>query len=102
MEMQQLNLCERDFALIIEALDHLPQKNIASDLMTDILKGMVATSEEERKQIVQEKVLREIKQKAEKEALIEEVRILQGKLLLFKRTLIEKNALNQVDEILSR
>lgn len=102
MEMQNLSLTERDFTLLVDALDHLPDKNIASDLMGDLLMGLSTQDENQRKKILQDRALKEVKLKKDRDALMEDVRILQGKLLMFKRYLIENNALQQVDEILSR
>lgn len=102
MEIEQLQLTEKDFTLIVEALDYLPDRHAVSDIMGDLLGTMMAPDDEARKKIQQEKVIRELKNKAAKDALKEDIRILQGKLLMFKRYLIEHNALQQVEDILKR
>jgi hypothetical protein len=44
----------------------------------------------------------QLKRQKERDALKEDIRILQGKLLLFKRYLIEQDALRQTREILNQ
>ncbi|MEP7317193.1 MAG: hypothetical protein ABI921_00575 [Panacibacter sp.] len=65
--LQQLNLTEKDFDLIIEGLENLPEKEMEQKII--ILK--------------------------------EDIKILQGKLLMLKRHLMQEGALSTTYDILN-
>jgi hypothetical protein len=101
MNIKDLELTEHDFKLIIEGLDALPERGAVGEMLGTVIEGLM----DERNPAFKERWKRELadrKRKEEliKEALREEVKILQGKLLMFKRYLMENNALAQVSEIL--
>jgi len=87
MNIKSLELTENDFKLLIDGLDCLPEKNASGELFVAIFEGKLG-----------DKNPGDIKRRADeikKEALKDEIRILQGKLLLFKRWLIEQKALKK-------
>jgi hypothetical protein len=104
MEIKNLELTEKDFQLLVEGLDCLPEKNAMGEAMSDMIIGMVAGDKKDTPEFLEHQRKREmerIKAKREKEALKEDIRILQGKLLLFKRFLIQQDALKQVEDMIN-
>lgn len=104
MEIKNLELSERDFQLLVEALDCLPEKNQGAEIMTELFVGMMKKDGENERfdEFERKRATDKLKKEREKEALKEDIRILQGKLLMFKRFLIQQDALKQVDDILNK
>lgn len=101
--LEELNLTERDFNILIDGLEHLPSKDAASDLMFDLLTMSLMKDDEEGKaKMKAEKSESDRKKKFEKELLLEDIKILQGKLTLFKRYLQENNLLKQANQIIGQ
>lgn len=104
MDIKNLELTERDFQLLIDGLDSLPDRNALGEAMSDMIIGMVAGDKKESPEFLEHQRKRELermKAKREKESLKEDIRILQGKLLMFKRFLIQQDALKQVEDIIN-
>lgn len=101
-ELKHLNLTEKDFDLLVEGLDSLPGKGMAGELMGGLLEAMLTKDDPESKSKF--RIEREKKQK-EKEfkqrEMKEEIKILQGKLLMLKRYLVQQGALNETYEIIN-
>lgn len=101
-ELKHLNLTEKDFDLLVEGLDSLPEKGMAGELMGDLLGAMLSKDDSEGKnkfQLEREKKQREkeIRQREMKE----DIKILQGKLLMLKRYLSQQGALNETYDIIN-
>ena len=101
-ELKHLNLTEKDFDLLVEGLDSLPEKGRAGELMGDLLGAMLSNDDSEGKnkfQLEREKKQREkeIRQREMKE----DIKILQGKLLMLKRYLSQQGALNETYDIIN-
>src|SRR5687767_4633863 len=104
MDIKKLELTERDFQLLVEGLDTLPNKDVAGELMEGLMIGMLKKDGGDNAQISdfeKKRLAEKLKKDREKENLKEDIRILQGKLLMFKRFLIQQDALKQVDDILN-
>jgi hypothetical protein len=104
MDIKNLELTDRDFQLLVDGLDSLPDKNAAGEMMSTLFTGLIAGDRRESpeyKEFERKQELERKKAAREKEALKEDIRILQGKLLMFKRFLIQQDALKQVDDILN-
>lgn len=102
--LKHLNLTEKDFQLIIDGLDHLPNKNDAGEIMSDFFVGVFDKHSPPDKiieKIKRDKEVRDRSRKREKDILKEDIKILQGKLLMLKRHLIEQGALNEAHNILN-
>jgi hypothetical protein len=100
--LKHLNLTERDFELIIDGLDELPNRNAIGEMMGDLLLGVVSKDDPEANaKIKLDREERIRKNKKEKELMKEDIKILQGKLLMLKRYLIEQDAFNQANEIIN-
>lgn len=101
--LESLNLTSKDFDLLVQGLDALPNKGEAADLMVSLLGGMLAKDNDEAREKWEKS--RE-KEKAKKEGdrllMIEEVKILQGKLLMLKRYLMENKLLADAQQIISQ
>ena len=104
MEIKDLQLTENDFKLLIDGLDALPERGLAGEMVVDLIEGIMGEGKPKNDAKIQfDKLKREREKNAkqkEKQMLTEEIKILQGKLLMFKRYLIETDALKQVNEIL--
>ena len=92
--LKHLNLTERDFELIIDGLEELPNKNAIGEMMGDLLLGVVSKIKRERDERINLK-------KKEQLLMKEDIKILQGKLLMLKRYLIEQDAFNQAIDIVN-
>jgi hypothetical protein len=102
MDVKTLDLTERDFQLLVEALDYLPEKGSTGDLLSNMIGHMLINDEDKRAEFDAKMKAEQLKRQKERDALKEDIRILQGKLLLFKRYLIEQDALRQTREILNQ
>ncbi|MGB0521440.1 MAG: hypothetical protein ACPGJS_00700 [Flammeovirgaceae bacterium] len=86
--MKDLDLTEKDFDLLIQGLENLPNKGQIVEFMGDLLGTMLAKDNEQamdefKMDREKERQERELKQKE----LNEDIGILKGKLLMFKRYL---------------
>lgn len=88
----------KDFDLIVKGLEYLPEKDTAGAMISDLL-AIAALSPDQRKRYEAETKGRKDKMAREKELLIEEVRMLQGKLITLKRYMEKNNFLKQLDEL---
>lgn len=101
--IKHLNLTEKDFTLIVKGLDALPDSGAAGEMMGDLMISMLVKKDGDPKMVSdmeRDREERKRKIKQERELMLEDIRILQGKLLMLKRYLIENNLLSQVTEIL--
>jgi hypothetical protein len=102
MQIENLDLTEEDFKLIIDGLDCLPSRSLPGSMMIEIIEAIIPTENED----IMEKRKREIdarrqKNDLERQLLIENIRILQGKLLTLKRFLREQGALKEANNIIN-
>lgn len=102
MELKDLELTEQDFNLILDGLTALPEKETAGNMLHDLMihmflsdKSVLAKHELEAKE-------RKQKEKAGKQALKEDIKILEGKLIMLKRYLQSQNALKEVNDYLHK
>jgi len=100
-ELKHLNLTEKDFDLLVEGLEYLPEKGTTSELLGDLLTGMIAKNAAEQQRIVEERKKKASAAINSKKALKEDIKILQGKLLMLKRYLIAEGALKQAYEAIN-
>ena len=99
--IKNLNLSDNDFKMLIDGLDALPQRGQIGELMVDLLASTMIKNPESKIKIERELELKKKKHEAEKEILIEDAKILQGKLLMLKRYLAENKMLAEVNEVLN-
>lgn len=101
-QIKLLNLTEEDFTLLVEGLDALPERGLAADMMSDLIMGMVAKRDEEaQKKILEDREKKQRAQVHQKQMMKENVRILQGKLLMLKRYLAENKLLKDAYEAIN-
>lgn len=96
MELQNIRLEEKDFDLLMEALEHLPNKDMAGDLMMGIL-GAALIKGENEDDFKNHLAKQERDKKAKREALIEDIRLLQSKIIMLKRHFIEKGLMADIN-----
>jgi hypothetical protein len=104
MDLRNLQLTERDFQLLVDGLDTLPNKDFAGDIMEGLMMGMLKKDGGDNTKLSdfeKKRQAEKLKKERDKEMLKEDIKILQGKLLMFKRFLIQQDALKQVDDILN-
>lgn len=100
-QIRMLNLTSKDFDLMVEGLDELPNKGIVGDLMGAMLGSMIAKDDESREREIKKREF-EMKKKEEAKAFMkEEIKILQGKLLMLKRYMQENKLLSETYDILN-
>lgn len=97
--IKNLNLTEKDFKMLVDGLDALPNAGRSGELLFDImsetiLKGHIG--EDVKRKLDQQKK----KIEHEKEMLTEDAKILQGKLLMLKRYLMENKLMEEVTSTL--
>jgi hypothetical protein len=102
INVKDLNFSDEDIKLMLEGLEQLPNKYLASDIMIAMMDGVLSDNTDpnatiKRKQAIQD---RENKRKDEMDELKENTIILRGKLLMFKRYLLQESALKQTNDIL--
>lgn len=99
--LKNLNLTERDFEILVEALEFLPNKGDAGEIVGDLLTGLFLDAKDEKMQTFKKEMeLKKIEAKKNKESVKEDVQILAGKLLMFKRFLKSEGLLEKTNEIL--
>lgn len=99
---QDLNLSEKDFDLIIEGLDSLPDKGLAGEMMGDLLGAMLSKeAPDEKGKFMLDRERKKHEKESKQRELKEDIRILQGKLLMLKRYLREQGALKETYDIIN-
>lgn len=100
LSLQDLGLSEEDFELLIQGLEHLPNKDLAGDLMTGILEGLFMDKNDPgaREKLIQKRELETRRAEALKNKMKEDIKVLQGKMILLKRFLQERDALAHVEK----
>ncbi len=105
MELQHLELTEKDFQMIIQGLDCLPDRGAVGEFMMDMIVGILPTRNEteemKKERLIREREEKERKKEKEKEILKEDIRILQGKLLQLKRFLQQEGAIKGAYDIIN-
>lgn len=100
-QIKMLNLTEDDFQLIVDGLDALPEKGAAGEVIGDMLGMMLCKDDESKEKMAAERQKNRDKKEASKQQMKENIKILQGKLLMLKRHLQESGALSQAYEVLN-
>lgn len=101
-EIELLNLTEDDFRMLNEALENLPNKNTAGELMGELLiSALMKDGEEGKEKLVKEREARMKKAQKEKELIVENIRILQGKVLMLQRHLRMNGLLKDANNIIN-
>jgi len=102
MDIKHLELTEQDFALLLEGLESLPEKGTAGEMMGMLLEGMITDKSPEaqaKMKYERERRSKELQKKRDDQK--EDIRILQGKLIMLKRWLQTQGALKAVDDIVN-
>lgn len=102
-QIKLLNLTEEDFKLLVDGLDELPEKGLAGEMMGEIFMGIMSDkgNPEAVEKMKSEREDRKRKAERAKEQMKEDVKILQGKLLMLKRYLQENKLLKDAYEVLN-
>ncbi len=101
-QLKKLELTEKDFQLLIDGLDALPEKGAAGSMMVDLLGSMMIKDDDAaRAKFEASRKIEQDKKERERSLLTEEIKILQGKLLIVKRLLQENNVLKQAHSIIN-
>jgi hypothetical protein len=94
-----VTLTEEDFNLINSALEYYPEKESAGLFMVSMLDAMLADKTPEgRERLKQKQDQQNRKALAERDRILEDVRVLQGKIIQLKRQMLTDNALRQAND----
>lgn len=100
-QLKNLDFTENDFQLLIDGLDALPEKGTLSVIMAELVKVPILTSESQAKEAAARVKKAFDRLDVEKKLMMEDIRILQGKLYLMKRFLVENNLLKKASDIVN-
>lgn len=103
-EQKQPILTEKDFSLIFDGLEMLSQKRNIPDFIFSGIKDSFSSKIPDLFKDKVEKQVNEFKEKykREQEEIHEEVILLKGKLIAYKRSLHVNNLMKDVDDILNK
>ena len=86
----EMKLTEKEFDVIIEALENLPNKNDAGKVIGKLLAASLCWDNEEAKQKMEiEMANQELKEQAEKKELKKLSGVITGKLYMMKDNIVE-------------
>ena len=96
-------LTEEDFQLILDGLDALPSKGAMGTLFSGFMDHLMEKniSEEEKVERERSRLEQRKKEEIEKQEMIENIKILQGKLLTIKRELKQEAAVSGANGIVN-
>lgn len=101
-QIKLLNLTDDDFKLLVDGLDALPNTGLAGEMMGDILASMLIKDDDPaKKKVLLEREEAKRKKKAQQDIMIENIKILQGKLLMLKRYMQENKLLADTYDIIN-
>lgn len=99
-DLKDLELTSEDFDLLIDGLEHLPKKDLAGDLMADLMGSILLKDGQEKKKFENDREREREKHKMQEEILIEKIRILQGKLFTLRSHFRENKLLKDAKDLL--
>lgn len=101
MELQDIQLTEADFDMLIEGLDVLPEKGSVGRLLAELTGAMLAKGDPRMQKAVDETLNKgNVKDASKKKQLNEDITLLKSKLIMLKRYLITNGALKTTNKIL--
>ena len=100
-QLKHLNLTEKDFDMIVEGLDHLPNKTLPGEMLKDMMSAMLTKDKESMEKLTHDRERKYKEMENNKRELREDIKILQGKLLMLKRYLMQEGALKDTYDIIN-
>lgn len=101
MDLQDIQLTEADFDMLIDGLDALPEKGGVGRMLAELTGAMLAGNDPRMKKAVDETLNKDQREKsAKKKQLSEDITLLKSKLIMLKRYLITNGALKTTNKIL--
>lgn len=101
MDLQEIQLTETDFNMLIDGLDALPEKGAAGLMLADLVGNMIAGNDPRMRATVEKEMGKHEAERAKKKAqLSEEIALLKSKVIMLKRFLITNGALKTTNKIL--
>lgn len=102
-ELKDLKLTENDFDLLVSGLEFLPNKGQSGELIGSLLESMFYEDKPEIKlKFEKERKDGEVKKQREQKEQNEDIKILQGKLIILKRFLKQEGALKSAYDIINK
>lgn len=98
MDLKNLELTIKDFDLIVKSLEAFPDKDRAEMILME-LTGQAVLGDASKERFKSEFAQKRAKADRERVVILEEVRILQGKLLMLKRYMEKNNFLAELDDL---
>lgn len=103
LSVKDLELTNEDFAMLMDALEHLPAKNMGNEILSAMMDATLASRSPQQKAEIERKRKTEAENmRKERNDVIEQVRLLQAKIIMMKRLLIQENALKEANDILNK
>lgn len=100
-QLQNLALTEKDFDMMVEGLEELPNKGAAGDMLVDLFSSAMLDDGPEKDKFKKEREAENKKAERKKELVKENVRVLQGKLITMKRLLIDNKLMEQANDAIT-
>jgi len=100
-QLKNLQLTEKDFQLLVDGLDALPEKGMAGSLFVDLLGASMMKDGEDKEDFMRKRKIDGEKKDREKAAMADDIKILQGKLLMMKRYMIENRLIKESNDIVN-
>lgn len=103
LSVKDLDLTTEDFTMLMDALEHLPFKNTGNDVVDAMMDGVLAAHSPEKKdEISRKRKVKLAQDQRERADVIEKIRLLQAKIIMIKRVMIQENALKEANEIINK
>lgn len=93
MDIEQIGLTKSDFDLINEALENLPSKGASGSLMRTLMVKVLAKDGPHKDEMEKKLADDEYRDEVAMKSKMEEIRLVQGKLIQLRRSLERENKL---------
>jgi glycerol-3-phosphate dehydrogenase len=96
-DIKNLDISEKEFSLIIEALREYPDSKLQKESISNLLSSLFfVRTPEQAKEATRKETIRVDQKRRELEPLRDDITILSSKLIMLKRILIENNLMSQI------
>lgn len=103
MELQDINLTEEDFNIIIEGLDALPEKGRSGLMMSQMVATLLTKDDPRLEKEADAKIQKEFERMDRKnKERADDITLLKSKLILLKRFLQTNGALKTAEKIINK
>lgn len=97
--LKDLELTANDFKLLVDGLDALPYKGQSAEIMGDMMGAALIKDKVELERFMAARDKKRMQADRERETKMEDIRILQGKLLMLKRYMESQDLLKEIGDL---